>query len=995
MLSMWCPLQRRRAHGCKKRSPWLRQMPGSRGKPLASQMTSIHTDIAETLRQEIEGEVRFDPYSRALYSTDASIYQIDPIGIVIPKHKQDVLSAVRLAVQHALPILPRGGGTSLSGQTVGHAIHLDFSKYMNNVLELNCEERWVRIQPGVVQDELNAYLHPYGFLLGPDTASSSRATLGGMIGNNSAGAHSILYGKTIDHILELTVVLSDGDEALLHPVNPEMLGRQSSGNGLENRICRQIQTLAAEHGDEILRRYPKLLRRVSGYNLDEFVKDQPFNLARMVVGSEGTLAVVTEAKVRIVDRPKFTAVEVVHFRSLVEAVESSQEILSLQPAAMELLDRMILELGRQSLEYSRRMNFIQGDPGALMLVEFYGNSRSEVEAKIDALEGKLCEKRMGYATTRALESAEQLNIWKVRKGSQGLLMSVLGDKKPIAFVEDPAVPVENLPEFLRRFQKLLAGYETTGGYYGHASVGCVHIRPLINLKKSSEIEKMRRISEEVCSLVLEFGGSMSGEHGDGLARSHHNERLFGPILYEAFRKIKTAFDPKNLFNPGKVVNAPSMTENLRYGSSYQTTEVQTHYDFSSQGGFARAVEMCSGIGVCRKTLEGTMCPSYMATRDEEHSTRGRANALRAVLSGALPREGFTSRRMYDVLDLCIECKGCKRECPSNVDMAKIKYEFLAHYQEKHGVPLRSRIFGHVETLNRWGSRLAPLSNWVMRDWLTRQLLRSVTGITPERRLPPFARVNFLDWFQKHRLERAGRDRSVVLFNDCFMTYNYPQIGWAATELLERLGFEVLLVPKSCCGRPMISKGLVAEARSCANTNVEVLKPYVDRGIPVVGCEPSCLLTLRDEYLDLLQGEAVRQLARNSFLIEEFLDHLQASTDLSLKPAATGRRIFLHGHCHQKAHIGTGALNRCLQKLGGFEVVETDSGCCGMAGSFGFEAEHYRLSMEIGQRHLFKAIRSERADVEVAASGISCRQQIEHGTGRKVRHPVELLSEVLH
>jgi FAD/FMN-containing dehydrogenase/Fe-S oxidoreductase len=957
-------------------------------------MTPVHTEIEQTLRQEIEGEVRFDSYSRALYSTDASIYQIDPIGVVIPKHKQDVLAAVQLAVRHALPILPRGGGTSLSGQTVGHAIHLDFSKYMNRVLEFNREEGWVRVEPGVVQDELNAYLRPHGFLLGPDTASSSRATLGGMIGNNSAGAHSILYGKTIDHILELNVVLSNGDEAVFQSLDSEMLVQQSSGSRLENRIYREIQALALEHRDEILARYPKLMRRVSGYNLDEFIKDQPFNLARMVIGSEGTLAVVTAAKVKVMPRPKFTALDVVHFRSLVEAVESSQEILSLQPAAMELLDRMILELGRQSLEYSRCMDFIQGDPGALMLVEFYGDSRSEVEAKIEALEGRLRQQHLGYATTRALESAEQLNIWKVRKGSQGLLMSVLGDKKPIAFVEDPAVPVENLPEFLRRFQKLLAGYDTVGGYYGHASVGCVHIRPLINLKQSSEIEKMRRISEEVCSLVIEFGGSMSGEHGDGLARSHHNERLFGLALYQAFRRVKAAFDPKNLFNPGKVVNAPKMTENLRYGSAYQAAEIHTHYDFSRQGGFASAVEMCSGIGVCRKTLEGTMCPSYMATRDEEHSTRGRANALRAALSGSLPLEEFTSKRMYEVLDLCLECKGCKGECPSNVDMAKIKYEFLAHYYEKHGVPLRSRMFAQIETLNRWGSRLAPWSNWVMQNWLTKQVLRSTIGITAARSFPPFARPNFLDWFEQHRPQSVTKGQTVILFNDCFMTYNYPQIGRATTELLERLGFEVVLVPKACCGRPMISKGLVAEARACASKNVEVLKPHMDRGIPVLGCEPSCLLTLRDEYPDLLQGEAVQRLAQSSFLIEEFLDHLRESGKLTLKPASTGRTLLLHGHCHQKAHIGTGALNRCLQRLGGFEVVEVDSGCCGMAGSFGFEAEHYQLSMEIGQRRLFKAVENARPEVEVIASGVSCRQQIEHGTGRRARHPVELLNEVL-
>ncbi|PYV37483.1 MAG: oxidoreductase, partial [Acidobacteria bacterium] len=860
------------------------------------------SDFDKSLHREIEhqrkGEVRFDSYSKVLYSTDASIYQIEPIGVIIPRHKHDVLATVKLAARYRLPVLPRGGGTSLSGQTVGHAIHLDFSKYLNQIVEFNLEEGYVRVEPGVVQDELNAYLRPRGFLLGPDTASSSRATLGGMIGNNSAGAHSILYGKTIDHVLGMNVILSNGEEAALGPLSDETLANRLEGDGLENRVYRAVQALVEENRNEIQRRYPKLMRRVSGYNLDEFIKDQPFDLSRMVVGSEGTLAIVTEAKLKIMPRPKFTALEVVHFRSLVEAVESSREILACGPAAMELLDKMILDLGRHSLEYSRRMDFIQGDPGGLMLVEFYGDSRAEVEFKIEAMERRLRHHHLGYAYTRALEPAEQLNIWKVRKGSQGLLLSVLGDKKPIAFVEDPAVPVEKLPEFLRRFQKLLAAYDTVGGYYGHASVGCVHIRPLIDLKQASEVEKIRRISDEVCSLVIEFGGSMSGEHGDGLARSHHNERLFGPVLYKAFQRVKAVFDPQNILNPGKVVNAPGMTENLRYGSKYQAAEIRTHYDFSHQGGFARAVEMCSGIGVCRKTLEGTMCPSYMATRDEEHSTRGRANALRAALSGSLPLEDLTSKRMYQVLDLCLECKGCKGECPSNVDMAKIKYEFLVHYYEKHGVPLRARLFAHLETLNRWGSRMAPVSNWILRNPLAKQLLKTTIGITPQRDFPPFARPNLLDWFHSHT-PPSSSGRQVVLFNDCFMTYNYPEVGRAATELLERLGFEVVLVPKTCCGRPMISKGLVTEARRCAARNVEVLKPYVDRGVPTVGCEPSCLLTLRDEYLDLLKGDAPQNLAKQSFLIEEFLDHLPEPGNFQLKSQQTGRKLLLHSHCHQK------------------------------------------------------------------------------------------------
>jgi len=955
-------------------------------------MTNPHTDIERELQKEIEGEVRFDSYTKVLYSTDASIYQIEPIGVVIPKHKQDVAAALKLAAKHRLPILPRGGGTSLSGQTVGHAIHLDFSKYMNEVREFNAEERWVRLQPGLVQDVLNAYLRPKGFLLGPDTASSSRATLGGMMGNNSAGARSVIYGKTIDHVLEMNVVLSNGDEARFDPATPQEFAARMVGDRLENRLYREVHSLAQEHRQQIENRYPKLMRRVSGYNLDEFVKAQPFDLGKMVIGSEGTLAVVTEAKVKIMPRPKLTALDVVHFGSLVEAVESSQEILAFRPAAMELMDKMILDLGRRSLEASRRMGFVQGDPGGLMIVEFYGDTQAELESRMDAMEASLRRQRMGYAFTRAVDPEQQQTIWKFRKSSQGLLFSVLGDKKPIAFVEDPAVPVENLPEFLKRFQKLLAGYDTAGGYYGHASVGCIHIRPLIDLKQASEVDKMRRITDEVCSLVMEFGGSMSGEHGDGLARSHLNERLFGSELYQAFRKVKAAFDPHNLLNPGKVVDAPAMTENLRYGATYQTAPIQTHYDFTREGGFARAVEMCTGMGICRKTQEGTMCPSYMVTKDEEHSTRGRANALRAALSGHLPLEELTSKRMHDVLDLCLECKGCKGECPANVDMAKIKYEFLAQYQAKHGIPLRSRMFAHIETLNRWGSRLAPLSNWMMANGLVKRLLKQV-GIASERSFPPFAQVTLIDWFnQRHKPVAIADGGKVVLFNDCFMTYNYPQVGRAAVELLELLGCEVVLANKVCCGRPMISKGLVEDARRCAQHNVEMLKGYADQKIPIIGCEPSCLLTLRDEYLDLLKGEAVQTVARHSFMLEEWLVKMREAGRWSPTDQNTGK-VLLHGHCHQKAHIGTGPLVRCLKELGGFEVNEVDSGCCGMAGSFGFEAEHYKLSLEVGKRRLFKAVEAAEKETIVAA-GVSCRQQIEHGTGKTARHPVELLADAV-
>ena len=660
-------------------------------------MTNYPPDLAEQFRREVEGEVRFDRYSKILYSTDASVWQMEPIGVVIPRDADDVAALTRVAARNRVPILARGGGTSLSGQTVGHAVQIDFAKYMHKILECNTEEQWVRVQPGVVQDQLNNYLRPLGFGFGPDTSSSSRATIGGMIGNNSAGSHSIVHGKTIDHVLELKVVLSDGSEAVLNPAENGSLEARSRGDALENRLYRELLELGARRRGEILDRFPKLMRRVSGYNLDELIANPsgdfgsgyssprgPFNLARMIVGSEGTLAVVSEAKVRVVPLPKSKGVLVVQFRSLLESVEPSQEIVEHQPAAVELMDDFILNQARNSPDFAGRLDFVDRDAAAVIVVEFSGENEAEVRSKIDRLQAHLKRRRVGFGYIVLTDPAEQEYIWQVRKQALGLLMGVKGDKKPIAFVEDPAVPVERLPAFLKGFREILDSHDAHGGYYGHASVGCVHIRPAVDLKQASEIHKMREIGNEVCRLVMEFGGSMSGEHGDGIARGKFNQVLFGPEIYEAFVETKRIFDPHNLMNPGKIVDAPEVTDNLRWGADYQTVQIKTHLDFANEGGFARAVEMCNGMGVCRKRDVGTMCPSYHATLEEEHSTRGRANALRAALSGDLPPEELTSRRMYDVLDLCLECKGCKRECPSNVDLAKIKYEFLAHYYEKHG-----------------------------------------------------------------------------------------------------------------------------------------------------------------------------------------------------------------------------------------------------------------------------------------------------------------------
>jgi FAD/FMN-containing dehydrogenase/Fe-S oxidoreductase len=953
--------------------------------------------LYEELRRVIEGEVRFDPYARALYSTDASMYQIEPIGVVIPKHLGDVVATVNIARRHQVPVLPRGGGTSLAGQTVGHAVVLDFSKDMHHILEVNTEEGWARVQPGVIQDEFNAHLRPLGFLFGPDTSTSNRATIGGMTGNNSAGSHSIAYGKTIDHVLELSVVLSDASTTVLKALDKAELEAKCQGGALENHIYRAIQRIVEANRDEIHQRYPTIQRRVSGYNLDAFVRNGVFNLAKIVVGSEGTLAVVTEAKVRIVPRPKATAVCVVHFDDLVASTEASEEILACEPYAIEMVDRMVLSLTRGAGELGRLMTFIEGDPEALLITEFRGDTAAEAQAKAEQMIGRLQAKGMGYAYVRAYAAPEQARVWRVRKAGLGLLMRVEGERKPIAFVEDTAVDPPKLPEFLRRFKKIIDDHGTSAGYYGHASVGCLHIRPLINLKEAKEIELMTHIAKEISDLVMEFDGAMSGEHGDGLARSYLNKKLFGPQLYRAFQDVKQAFDPLGIMNPGKIVNAPPMTENLRYGTQYRTLELKTHFSFEKEGGFTSAVERCIGVGECRKKLDGTMCPSYMVTLEEEHSTRGRANALREALSGRLPKEALTSQRMYEVLDLCLECKGCKAECPINVDMAKLKYEFLAHYYAAHGTPLRAHLFANIERMNQVGCALAPWSTTMANLRVPRWLLEKIAGIDRRRSLPPFARPTFGAWFRK-RTPAVRNAAKVILFHDTFMNYNYPEIGKAAVAVLERAGYEVMLVAKKCCGRPMISKGMLEAARANALYNVNLLAPYAEHGIPIIGCEPSCLLTLRDEYPDLVADRRVETVAASSFMVEEFLAKLHADGQLQLPFKDTKRQLLLHGHCHQKALIGTGPSLTVLQLPPGFAVEEIDSGCCGMAGSFGFEQEHYDISRAIGARRLFPAVEAKRkatdGDFDVVAAGVSCRQQVEHFTGKRPKHLVEVLAEAL-
>ena len=973
--------------------------------------TSTSESLEKQLLEALVGEVRFDLYSKALYSTDASLYQIQPIGVVIPKDRQDVIETVKIASEHKVPILPRGGGTSLAGQSVGEAIVLDLSKYMNQLLEVNVAERWARVQPGIVLDELNHKLKPHGLMYAPDVATSSRANVGGTIGNNSAGSHSLIYGKTIDHVMSLDLVLSNTDEITASPISLEKLEAKKQRDTLEAHIYRELCRVCEDNAAEIRKRYPRILRRVAGYNLDEYVKNagskevtpyrrdgcdekHPFSLTKILVGSEGTLATTVEATINLVPIPKLTALCVVHFKSLVASMEAMQPILECDPTAVELIDKTILDMARGSLEFSRLTTFIEGEPAALLAVEFYGETHGELESQLERLEKTLKGAGFGYAFVRCFSAEEKSRVWETRKAGLGLLMGMKGDAKPVGFVEDAAVPIENLPEYVRRFDEIVTAHDTTAAYYAHASVGLLHNRPIVNLKSETDIQKMHDIAREVRDLLMELDGAMSGEHGDGLVRSEWIESMFGPEIYQALTEIKRAFDPDNIMNPGKIINAPPMTENLRFGADYNAIKIDTYFDFSSQDGFGGAIEMCNGVGACRKTLTGTMCPSFIGTREEEHSTRGRANALRSIISGALPHTEFTNERLQEVLDLCLGCKACKAECPSNVDMAKIKYEVLAHYHKANGLPLHRRMFGEIGALAPLGSAFAPFSNWAVNNGLSKWIAEKLIGVDRRRDMPTFVRPTYEQWFRKRRSRRTS-DKKVVLFPDTFMNYSEPAIGKAATELLEACGFEVLLPEKRCCGRPLISEGMLDRAVENARYNIDALRDYADEGISIIGCEPSCTSAITDDYIELIGTPEAKRVAEATCSFEEFFAQLIEKNELPLKFSTEPRDILLHGHCHQRALVGTQPTVKMLSLPTQHNVTVIDSSCCGMAGAFGYEKAHYDLSMKIGELRLFEAVREKApGSFTLSAAGFSCRHQLEHGTGVQPKHPVEVLCEAI-
>ena len=942
------------------------------------------------LHQRIEGEVRFDTVSRALYSTDASVYRIEPLGVVVPRSRDDLIQLVQICAKYRCPLTMRGGGTSQAGQAIGGGLVADTSKFLHRILELNIEERWVRVEPGVVLDELNAHLLPHGFRFAPDISTASRATIGGMMANNSSGARSVMYGKTIDHVLEQEVLLSDGSIVDFGPLSPSDLEAACAGSTLAAQCYQVIRDIAATHAEEIDRRFPKVVRRVGGYSLDEFVRPgQPFDMTKLMVGSEGTLGVVLNAKLRLVPLPKAKAVMAIQFAGLLESLAATPVILQHGPSAIEVMDAFILSHTRQSAELDAlRRGFIDGEPGALLCVEFYADREEDLPPRLDAVERDLRERKLGYRYHREFDLAGQAKVWRLREAALGLSMAMKTASKSLSFVEDTAVAPEKLRDYIEKFMAIIERHGATAGVYAHASVGCLHVRPVVNMKTDAGVRMFESIATEVADLVLEFGGALSGEHGDGLVRSPFMRKMYGTTLYDAFCTIKRTFDPHGIFNPGKIVDAPPLTANLRFGAGYVTPDPTTHFDYSEFGGFGGAVEMCSGLGVCRKKLSGTMCPSYMATLEETHSTRGRANVLRMAMAGQLGESGLGDQGVYETLDLCLECRACKAECPVGVDMARYKSEFLADYWARHGTALDARLLGSVRTIATWGSRLAPLSNWLADAAPVRYLNERLLGIDRRRTLPKFERRTLAG-----RAPAADEHCEAVLFNDTFTNYYDPIIGTAALDVMTAAGLRTGLAQHGCCGRPQISKGLLGKAAKLAARNTDALYPYAAAGKPIVFCEPSCLSAIREDCPALLRGESRQRaevVAKAAVLFEQFAETLLPWLTLAQGPP----NILLHGHCHQKSMGLVAPAKSLLSKIPGASVIELDSGCCGMAGSWGYARDHFEVSRAIGERVLFPAVRARTPGTVVAAAGTSCRHQIHDFTGVDAVHPAVLLQSLL-
>lgn len=986
------------------------RLPVAASNPPGQPDDTLRARLARELRERIQGEVRFGRHDRMLYATDASLYQIEPLGVVTPRSVDETETIVRFAEAHDLALLPRGGGTSLAGQTVSRALVVDFSAWCRRIIEIDAAARTCRVEPGVVLDQLNRELASRGLFFGPDVATSSHATLGGMIGNNSAGARSILYGRTVENLLGMKVVLADGSRLEFFEGATE---RDARMRDITERLAAIVHPLAGE----IRARFPRTLRRVDGYNLDllldQLERSTPgtfdrVNLAHLVCGSEGTLAVMTEATLRLVDLPRSVGLAIITFSTLDAALEALGSILETGPSAVELLDDMVIALARENTEHRRYVDLLphprDGVINAVLYVEYSAACDKERAARFDELRARF----PSHPLSVYLDGPSMARAWKLRKAGEPLLHGLPGDRKPVTFIEDTAVAPERLPAFVREFRAIVEAHGTKAAFYAHASVGCLHIRPLIDVHDAKDLETMQRIAEEATDLVRRYEGALSGEHGDGRVRSPLLERFFGRELCRAFRDVKAVFDPKHRLNPGNIVAPEPMTAHLRVHPDEKplsAPDVRTFYHYEREHGFISAVEQCNGAGVCRRMQGGTMCPSYRATLDERHATRGRGNALRLAITGQFSADGMTPAwndpETHATLDLCLSCKACKSECPSNVDIAKLKAEFTAQaFRAGRRIPLRTRLFGRVRALNRFGSGIAPLANFMAGLAPSRWLAERVLGIDRRRSLPPFARSLFHR--MKHRADAAPHDSSrptVLLLPDCFHTFNEPHIGEAAVEVLEAFGYRVVVPRLGCCGRSMISLGLLEQATTMCRATANALLEAVarERAVAVLALEPSCLSAIKDDWRELrLEVDRGRldELATMCRLVEDFLDDRWEAHPV--KPAlqpGVGATVLLHGHCHQKALWGVETSARLLKRIVGERLRVLETGCCGMAGSFGFARERFDLSMKIGEETLFPALR-EAPEAVIIAPGTSCRHQILDGVGRHALHPIELVRRMI-
>lgn len=966
------------------------------------------------LGAEIKGDVFTDKASKLMYATDASVYRELPIAVILPHDNEDIKQIINFARQERISIIPRTAGTSLAGQVVGKGIVVDVSKYMTRIIELNETERWVRVEPGVVLDELNIFLSKKNLFFGPETSTANRCMIGGMVGNNACGAHSLIYGNTRDHTLSINTILSDGTEVEFKSFTKEEFSAKCKIESLEGEIYRHINSILSnpKNQKEITSQFPdkSIKRRNTGYALDLLLNSNPFietakdfNFCNLLAGSEGTLAFTTEIKLNLIPLPPKEKVLIcVHFNSIKEALQGNIIVLKHKPGAIELMDKTIMDCTKENLSQKNNRLFIHGDPKAILIIEFADESKEILGTKIADLENELRKAKLGYHFP-VIEGDDISKVWDLRKAGLGVLSNIPGDAKPVPVVEDTAVNPNVLPEYIDEFDEMLKKNSLSCVYYAHAATGELHLRPILNLKKKEDIELFHTIAFETARLVKKYKGSLSGEHGDGRLRGEFIPYMIGKSNYKLLKQLKNIWDPNNIFNPGKIVDTPEMNTSLRYKAGQETPKIKTWFNFSSDQGILRAVEKCTGSGDCRKSsiIGGTMCPSFMATRDENASTRARANILREFLTNSDRKNPFNHKEIFNVLDLCLSCKACKSECPSGVDITKYKAEFLQHYYASNGIPLRTRLIAYFSSINKIGLIIPQLFNFIITNNFTSNLIKRLCGFAQKRSIPIIGKYSLRTWIKRNNQEIDGHrfKGEVYFFVDEFTNYNDTEIGIKSIKFLRQLGYKIHFTKHAISGRTFLSKGLLKTAQKLATKNVQLFSELVSVKTPLIGIEPSCILTFRDEYPDLvvedLRNKAVK-LSKNCLLIEEFIIREMEKGNINSSDfTSESLDIKLHGHCHQKVLASIEPALRMLSLPENYTVTEIKSGCCGMAGSFGYEKEHYELSMKVGELVLFPDIRSSKSEVLISAPGTSCRHQIKDGTGIKAYHPIEIIYDALN